>query len=125
MTSEKLLIALSEMLEEKQINTDVEALYDAAADRYKKYAKARKVLDVPSPVAIVYPYNTEEVSMLLKFCNENLINVIPRGGKTATEGGLENWKELTIVIDALYLDKIIKIDPYNMQATAEAGVELQ
>jgi alkyldihydroxyacetonephosphate synthase len=107
------------------VNTDSEALYDASADRYKKYAKVRRVLDVPVPAAIVYPKTAEEVSRVLSFCNENRVNVIPRAGKTATEGGLENWKEHTVVIDALHLDKILKIDPYNMQATAQAGVPLQ
>ena len=125
MNAEKLLEGLRGMLSDSQINTDADDLYDAAADRYKKYAKARKVLDVPSPVAIVYPKSVEEVSRLLVFCNDNLVNVIPRGGKTATEGGLENWKEITIVIDAKYLDQIIKIDEYNMQATIQAGVALQ
>lgn len=123
--AEKLLEELGGMLTADQINTNEEDLYDASADRYKKYAKARKKLNVPAPVAIVYPKNTEEISELLKYCNNNDINVIPRGGKTATEGGLENWKEITIVIDALYLDKIIKIDAYNSQATVEAGVALQ
>jgi alkyldihydroxyacetonephosphate synthase len=113
------------MLSAKQVNTDKDALYDASADRYKKYAKARKVLNVPSPVAIVYPNDTEEIRKLLMYCNENGINVIPRGGKTATEGGLENWRDTTIVIDALHLDKIIKIDTYNSQATVQAGVALQ
>ena len=117
--------SLEKLLTKEQVNTNSEELYDASADRYKKYAKARKVLDVPVPLAIVYPKNTQEVSELLMFCNENNINVIPRGGKTATEGGLENWKDQTIVIDALHLDKIIKIDPYNSQATVEAGVALQ
>ncbi len=125
MTKEQILLALSEMLDADQINTDAEDLYDASADRYKKYAKAKKVLDVPIPTAIVYPRNTEEVSKLLVFCNENGINVIPRSGKTATEGGLENWKELAIVIDGKYLKKIINIDPYNMQATVQSGVALQ
>ncbi len=120
-----LLEKLATLLNPEQIVTDPEALYDAAADRYKKYAKAKKVLDVPSPVAIVYPKDTEEVQKLLTFCNANGINVIPRSGKTATEGGLENWKELTIVIDGKLLDKIIKIDPYNMQVTVQAGVPLQ
>jgi alkyldihydroxyacetonephosphate synthase len=122
---EELIELLKEMLTPDQVNINEDDLYDAAADRYKKYAKARKVLDVPVPVAIVYPKNTEEVATILSYCNDNSINVIPRGGKTATEGGLENWKETTIVLDALYLDKILKIDPYNMQATVEAGVALQ
>lgn len=125
METKKILETLEQLLEPNQINTNVDALYDASVDRYKKYAKARKVVDVPMPLAIIYPKNTEEVSKLLMFCNENEINVIPRGGKTATEGGLENWKEQTLVIDALHLDKIIKIDTYNSQATIEAGVALQ
>ncbi len=125
MDSATLLEKLSTMLKVDQINTNHDDLYDASADRYKKYAKARKVLDVPLPVAIVYPDSTDEISRLLMFCNQNNVNVIPRGGKTATEGGLENWKELTIVIDALRLDKILKIDDYNMQATVQAGVPLQ
>ena len=116
---------LIELLSVEQVNTDADELYDAAADRYKKYAKARKVLDVPTPTCIVYPKSAEEVSEVLKYCNENDINVIPRGGKTATEGGLENWKETTVIVDALHLDKIIKIDPYNSQATIQAGVALQ
>ncbi|MFA9423188.1 MAG: FAD-binding oxidoreductase [Sedimentibacter sp.] len=125
MNKELIIQDLEKMLSVEQINRDYEDLYDASADRYKKYAKVRKVLKVPMPIAIVYPKNREEVSELLKYCNKYEINVIPRGGKTATEGGLENWKETTIVIDAFYLDKIIKIDPYNMQATVQAGVPLQ
>ncbi len=123
--SEELIQELEALLSPLQVNTDAEDLYDAAADRYKKYAKARRILDVPSPAAIVYPDSTEEVAMLLKFCSRHGINVIPRSGKTATEGGLENWKELSIVIDARSLDAIIHIDACNMQATVQAGVALQ
>lgn len=125
MTKEQILAALNEMLTPEQINTNADDLYDASADRYKKYAKAKKVLDLPIPTAIVYPKDTEEVRKLLMFCNENRINVIPRSGKTATEGGLENWKELAIVIDGKLMKKIIKIDTYNMQATVQSGVALQ
>lgn len=125
MNKQLVLEYLKKTLSEEQINTNPDDLYDAAADRYKKYAKAKKVLDVPSPTAIVYPKDVEEIRSLLMFCNENAVNVIPRSGKTATEGGLENWKELTLVIDAKKLDKILKIDEYNMQATVQAGVPLQ
>ena len=125
MDKDKVLEDLKSILLEEQINTNYDDLYDAAADRYKKYAKAKKVLDVPVPTAIVYPNSVDEVKALLIYCNENCVNVIPRSGKTATEGGLENWKELTLVIDAKHLNKIIKIDEYNMQATVQAGVPLQ
>lgn len=125
MNAEQIIEALAGLVTPEQINTNSDDLYEASADRYKKYAKARKVLDVPAPVAIVYPKDTEEVAELLKFCNENGINVIPRAGMTATEGGLENWCDTTLVIDTLKLDQIIKIDPYNSQATVQAGVALQ
>ncbi len=125
MDPKTILNQIAEIVAADQINTNADDLYDASADRYKKFAKARKVLDTPSPIAIVYPDNRDEVSRLLRFCNENEINVIPRGGKTATEGGLENWKDATIVIDALKMDKILKIDTYNSQATIQAGVALQ
>ena len=61
MTKEQILLALGNMLTADQINTDADDLYDASADRYKKYAKAKKVLNNPIPAAIVYPKNTEEV----------------------------------------------------------------
>ena len=125
LSKEQILSDLESILKKPQINTDPEALYDASADRYKKYAKAKKALDVPLPTAIVYPDSAEQVSKLLTYCNQNKINVIPRSGKTATEGGLENWKEHALVIDAKNLSKIIKIDEYNMQAVAQAGVPLQ
>lgn len=125
MDNTTVLELVRQILPASQINTAPEALYDAAADRYKKYAKARKVLDVPVPVAIVYPRTTEETARLLSMCNTHGINVIPRAGKTATEGGLENWKENTLVVDARDLNRIIQIDDYNMQATVEAGVTLQ
>jgi alkyldihydroxyacetonephosphate synthase len=125
LNKEKVLEDLKSILLDEQINTNYDDLYDAAADRYKKYAKAKKVLDVPLPTAIVFPKSVDEVKSLLMYCNENNVNVIPRSGKTATEGGLENWKELTLVIDGKHLDKIIKIDEYNMQATVQAGVPLQ
>ena len=124
MEKKQILEELEKMLTPDQINTDPDDLYDAAADRYKKYAKAKKVLDSIPPLAIVYPNSAEEVSKLLVFCNDNQINVIPRSGKTATEGGLENWKDEAIVIDAKRLNKFINIDTYNMQATVCAGVSL-
>lgn len=121
----EILNDLNRILEKKQINIDFEDLYEASADRYKKYAKAKKALDVPLPLAIVYPSSSQQVSEILRYCNAYGINVIPRSGKTATEGGLENWRKQTLVVDGKNLNTIIKIDTYNLQATAQAGVPLQ
>jgi len=125
MERDRLLADLEQLIAPDQIVTDHAQLYDAAADRYKKYAKAKGVLDNPLPLAIVYPRSTAEVAELLAYCNTNRVNVIPRSGKTATEGGLENWKELSVVIDGSLMNEVVKIDTYNMQATVQAGVKLQ
>lgn len=125
MTNKEIITQLHTFLKEEQIDTNEENLYDASSDRYNKYAKAKGVLPVPLPTAIVYAESAEEVAEILKFCNNEKINVIPRSGKTATEGGLENWKEQAIVLDTTRMNKIIKIDEYNMQATVQAGVKLQ
>ncbi|MBP1047313.1 FAD-binding oxidoreductase [Enterococcus sp. BWM-S5] len=122
---ETIIAEVKKIVPEEQVVTDYETLYDAASDRYRKYAKAKRVLDNPLPTAVVYPKNANEVKELLMYANENDINVIARSGKTATEGGLENWKDLALVIDGSKMNKILNIDPYNMQATVEAGVRLQ
>lgn len=125
MINEEIIALLKGFLSEDQIDIDKDALYDASSDRYNKYAKAKGVLQVPLPTAIVYPNCTEDVKKILEFCNEHSINVIPRSGKTATEGGLENWKEQALVVDGSRMNKIVKVDTYNMQATVQCGVKLQ
>lgn len=125
MINEEIIALLKGFLSEDQIDIDKDALYDASSDRYNKYAKAKGVLQVPLPTAIVYPNCTQDVKKILEFCNEHSINVIPRSGKTATEGGLENWKEQALVVDGSRMNKIVKVDTYNMQATVQCGVKLQ
>ena len=80
---------------------------------------------MPIPSCIVKVRSTEEVSSVLKFLNENRINCIPRTGGSATEGGLENRAENTVVIDGSEMNRILEIDTYNMQATVQCGVPLQ
>ena len=50
---------------------------------------------------------------------------VPRTGHSATEGGLETADENSIVVDGSRMNRIIKIDPYNMLATCQCGVPLQ
>ena len=54
-----------------------------------------------TPLAVVMPENTKEVSSILKFCYEENIKVVPRGAGTGLSGGaltftrcsfIESWK---------------------------------
>ena len=69
--------------------------------------------------------STDDVAKVLAFADANGVNVVARTGGTATEGGLEIHDDRSIVVDGSGLDQIVKIDAYNMQATAQCGVPLQ
>ncbi|WP_026898471.1 FAD-binding oxidoreductase [Daejeonella oryzae] len=73
------------------------------------------------PEAVVKPANSEQVSLLLKLCNEHFIPVTPRGGGTGLSGAaLPVHGGLLISMEKF--NKIIDIDERNLQATVEPGV---
>ena len=36
---------------------------------------------------VVKPHSTEEISKVLKYCNDNMLAVVPQGGNTGLVGG--------------------------------------
>ena len=76
---------------------------DIVAD-LKKIIKAENVLDhedetrpfetdalsayKQKPLLVIFPENTEEVSKILKYCNQRRIKVVPRGAGTGLSGEL-------------------------------------
>lgn len=73
------------------------------------------------PDAVVSPRNKEEVSEIVKICNENQIPIVPRGsgtnlcaGTCPTEGG--------IVLLFKHMNKILEIDEENLTVTVQPGV---
>ncbi len=73
------------------------------------------------PQIVVKPANSKEISGILKYCNEHLIPVTPRGAGTGLSGGAipQNGG---IVISTERLNKIIEIDERNLQVITEPGV---
>ena len=116
---------MKQIVGEENVVTDKEVLEDATHDRFRKYEGYHKVYTNPLPAAVVFVNNAEEVSSVLRYCNAKKINVVPRTGHSATEGGLETIVEDSIVLDGSHMNKIIEIDEVNMQATAECGVVLE
>lgn len=73
------------------------------------------------PEVVVKPQTTEQVSALLKLCNDNHIPVTPRGGGTGLSGGaLAVYGGVVLSLERM--NRIIEIDIDNMMATVEAGV---
>jgi alkyldihydroxyacetonephosphate synthase len=117
--------AVTELLGPDAVETGDEQLKAASVDRFKKYTAVHDIYDGPIPAAIVYPESTAEVAAVLRFAEENLVNVVPRTGRTATEGGLETAVEDSLVVDGSRMNAILSIDPVDMMATAQCGVGLQ
>ncbi|MBG6055391.1 FAD/FMN-containing dehydrogenase [Salinibacterium sp. CAN_S4] len=107
------------------IDTDLHNLREASVDRFRKYSAVHGIFDGPIPAVIAYPESAEQVSAVLRFADENLINVVPRTGRTATEGGLETVIDDTIVLDGSRMNVILNVDPIDMMATVQCGVPLQ
>lgn len=107
------------------VDTDPRELELASVDRFKKYQAVHGIFSGPLPAVIVYPRTSSQVADVLAFADEHLINVVPRTGRTATEGGLETVVEDTIVLDGSRMDAIVEIDEQDMQVTVQCGVPLQ
>jgi alkyldihydroxyacetonephosphate synthase len=108
-----------------RVITDEAERTRSSVDNFRKLQNIFGVHTMTLPVAIVHVASTAEVAAVLTFAAEHGVNIVPRTGGTATEGGLESGADLSIVVDGSKLDAIVKVDPYNMQATVQAGVPLQ
>jgi len=109
----------------EDVITDEEVLRQSSHDRFRLYEDVHGVYTQPIPAAVAMARSTQQVAEVLTFANEHGINVVPRTGRTATEGGLETAVADSIVLDGSAMNQIIEIDTYNMQATCQCGVPLQ
>ena len=116
---------LQRILGPQNVITDEQELKQSSIDRLRLYEDVHGVFTQPLPAAVAMARSTEHVAQVLKFANEHRINVVPRTGRTATEGGLETSVKDSIVLDGSGMNGILKIDAYNMQATVQCGVCLQ
>ena len=93
--------------------TDIESI--------EKYGKDETENLFYAPEVIVKPRTAQEISSLLKICNEHIIPVTPRGGGTGLTGGaLPHFGGLVISMERF--NEILEIDERNLQVTTEPGV---
>lgn len=104
---------LAEIVGSENLITDEELRLEYGHDKTEDYSFL--------PDAVVRPGSPEEISEILKLCNQHLIPVTPRGGGTGLSGGaLPVNKGLVISMERF--NKILNIDELNLQATVEPGV---
>jgi alkyldihydroxyacetonephosphate synthase len=109
----------------EHVVTDEQVLVQSSVDNFRKLQNIFDVHTMPVPAAVVMVQSTEMAAGLLRWADEQGVNVIPRTGATATEGGLESAVPDSVILDGSPMDRIIDVDAYNMQATVQCGVPLQ
>ncbi|MGL6279882.1 MAG: FAD-binding oxidoreductase [Gaiella sp.] len=116
---------LERILGAEHVVTDAAVLVERSVDNFRKLENIFGVHTLPAPAAIALVGSTDDVAAVLAFANEHGINVVPRTGGTATEGGLETHVPNSIVVDGSRMNRILEVDAYDMQATGQCGVPLQ
>jgi alkyldihydroxyacetonephosphate synthase len=125
LTRDAIVEQLQNILGAERVVTDPQTLRERSIDNFRKLQHIFGVYTMPVPAAVAMVGSTDDVSRVLAFAQDHGVNVVARTGGTATEGGLETPVENSVVVDGGLMNRIIDIDAYNMQATAQCGVPLQ
>jgi glycolate oxidase len=73
------------------------------------------------PMIVVLPTTAEQISQVLKYCNEMGVKVVPRGAGTSLSGGALPLAD-GIILGLGKFNKILDIDYANRTVTAQPGV---
>jgi glycolate oxidase len=74
------------------------------------------------PDAVIFPRHEQDVSDILKYCNEHRIVIVPRGaGSGFTGGALPSSGGIVLAMEK-HMNKILEIDMQNMVAVVQPGV---
>ncbi len=74
-----------------------------------------------APDAVVFPESTDEVAQVVSICARHRVPVIPYGTGTSLEGHIAALAG-GVCIDLSGLNRVLAINPEDMDATVEAGV---
>ena len=74
------------------------------------------------PDAVVFPRDEDDISKILKYCNEHKIIIVPRGaGSGFTGGALPSQGGIILSLER-HMNKLIEIDMQNMVAVVQPGL---
>ncbi|CAD8213475.1 unnamed protein product [Paramecium octaurelia] len=79
---------------------------------------------VGSSEIVLTPQTTDQVSQILRFCNENSLKVVPQSGNTGLVGGSVPIKD-EIIISMRKMNQIYEFDLNSAIITSDSGVILE
>ena len=93
-------------------------------DTRNKYGKDETEDFIFPPDAVLKPYNTDQVSEIMRFCYQHDIPVTPIGARTGLSGGALSLNG-GVGLSMERMNCILDIDQKNLQVTVEPGVITQ
>ncbi|KAI9322461.1 hypothetical protein BX666DRAFT_1894989 [Dichotomocladium elegans] len=72
----------------------------------------------------LFPTDTKQVSEILKYCNKEMLAVVPQGGNTGVSGGANPVFD-EIIVNMSKMNKIRRFDDLSGIAVVDAGVVLE
>ena len=95
--------------------------YSTSVSTRTNYARGEDTYDPVLSKAVVFPENNEEVSKVLRICNEYKIPVVPFGTGTSLEGNVVgNEKGITICLEKM--NKILSVNAEDFDCRVQACV---
>ncbi|MEE2699104.1 MAG: FAD-linked oxidase C-terminal domain-containing protein [Pseudomonadota bacterium] len=91
------------------------------ADEMRAYDHDGLMAYKAQPLIVVLPETTDEISRILKYCNENNVKIVPRGAGTGLSGGALPLED-AITLGLGKFKKILEIDFDNRIVIAQPGV---
>ncbi len=114
----------SSLLAELRRAVGPQGYLEQAADIEPYLVDHRKLYRGATPL-VLRPDRTEQVSAIMRMCNEARVGVVPVGGNTSYCGGATPSEDGSqIVLSMARMRKIRAIDPLNYTMIAEAGCVL-
>ena len=92
---------------------------DKAHKRAYSYDATRTYYE---PDAVVFPRDEQDISKILKYCNEKKIAIVPRGAGSGFTGGALPVNGGIVLALEKHMNKILEIDLENMLAIVQPGV---
>ncbi|EPD8511341.1 FAD-linked oxidase C-terminal domain-containing protein [Campylobacter upsaliensis] len=103
----------------KKLLGEENAHFDSIHQRAYSYDATRKHY---LPDGVLFPRNEEDISEILKYCNEKQIIIIPRGSGSGFTGGALAVNGGLILSFEKHMNQILEIDLENLVAVVQPGV---
>ncbi len=107
------------------VQTELKKIFDVrfstSESTRSNYARGEDTYDPVLSKAVVFPETNEEVSQLLKLCNEHKIPVVPFGTGTSLEGHVVgNQNGITISLEKM--NKVLSVNAEDFDCRVQANV---